>query len=442
MSATNQTNSSASSIDEAGGLSSLVALQPRDLDQLGARWGAMSRDEFAVAVRRLEPVVRVAVARRFNALHPSEVDEVVWSSFARAWLKRDRYQPDRADVVSWLLGIAGNTAKTLLRERVMGLVRLDLSLDSGHSLEQTPLTDDERERVCTFLRSLPSRAQDVLAFHALRADDADWASQYARLAGRTSRYWRVFLHRLHRRIADEVRSDIPQGAMRLTESARSSAEVGMTRINRRLARIPAASPLPRNVDRAVNLIRQLEWDEQSFRNECDASAERFVATAKGLALPAVSAAIAGCLRMAAIRLRKEVQDRQSASQGLWWACVDWRRPTAGGVISVLPRGPRSRPEQLAWPVGHEIEAAIPAELGTDRIDVRTYLADHLLSELQQGLLDLAGTVRMTNHGETFMVLAVLPIEIEQKETMLQLEEMLAAPVSAAVAARLASSACA
>lgn len=71
-----------------------------DLRAAWERWGA--------------PVHRLAVTL---LQHPADAEDVTQQVFVAAWQSRDRYQPERGSLQSWLFGIARHKCADRLRER-------------------------------------------------------------------------------------------------------------------------------------------------------------------------------------------------------------------------------------------------------------------------------------------------------------------------------------
>lgn len=85
------------------------------VDDLALRFGAGERDSLREAFDRYAPAV-AALARSVLG-DASDVDDVVQATFVSAWRGRHTYRPDRAGLLTWLLGITRRRCLDLLRSR-------------------------------------------------------------------------------------------------------------------------------------------------------------------------------------------------------------------------------------------------------------------------------------------------------------------------------------
>jgi len=93
-------------------------------------------------------------------------EDLTATTFERAWRGRDRFQPDRAEPVTWLLGIARNVWREHLRQqhRAQSLSLETVEhLPAESDLERQLQARAERERLRALLARLPEREQDLIA---------------------------------------------------------------------------------------------------------------------------------------------------------------------------------------------------------------------------------------------------------------------------------------
>jgi RNA polymerase sigma-70 factor (ECF subfamily) len=100
---------------------------------------------------------------------PDSADEVTGDVFVAAFSQRDRYDPDRGSVVTWLLGIATNHARTRFRRQ--GRADRALARFAGQSApapspfdDADAALDDARalDRVRAALTALPERDREMI----------------------------------------------------------------------------------------------------------------------------------------------------------------------------------------------------------------------------------------------------------------------------------------
>lgn len=128
----------------------LVArLATGDQSALGTLYGATSRLVYGLALR----IVQV----------PADADEVTLDVYSQAWRQADRYDPERADVVGWLLAITRSRAIGRIRVRgAMGprqrpLEEVSEQLMAGDDPRRPPSSRNARAGCAKqWLRSRPS----------------------------------------------------------------------------------------------------------------------------------------------------------------------------------------------------------------------------------------------------------------------------------------------
>ena len=114
---------------------------------VGAHMGGApgSPDSFAAWVRpHLAPMARLAARLAPGA----DRDDIVQEALARAWTKRQHYDPDRGTPAAWLLAITADQAMKA-RRRVRGVTALVDGSDPAAS-------DPDRDILLDIERALPS----------------------------------------------------------------------------------------------------------------------------------------------------------------------------------------------------------------------------------------------------------------------------------------------
>lgn len=134
---------------------SLVAPDSDDASLMAAVAGG---DDLAVAriYDRYAPVV-YAVALRICGT-PAVAEEIVSDTFLRAWKSARRYDPARAELLSWLVAIARNAALDQLRQRGARAPETGLT----ERLEAAPDDAEARVDARSALRGLPLQERSVL----------------------------------------------------------------------------------------------------------------------------------------------------------------------------------------------------------------------------------------------------------------------------------------
>ncbi len=132
--------------------------------------------DLMVRVSAGEPEAVAALYDRFGALvfqaarqvlnSRAEAEDASQEVFVRLWRTADRYDPERAKLVTWVMLICRRHLIDRLRRRS---VRPDLGAGEGPALDQTPAADahevadsGERERIRSRIRELPSLQREVI----------------------------------------------------------------------------------------------------------------------------------------------------------------------------------------------------------------------------------------------------------------------------------------
>lgn len=114
----------------------------------------MAGDEAALAAvyRRWSPLVYTVALRSLGQV--AEAEEVTQKVFVAAWTSRERYQPERAGLPAWLLGIARNKIvdahKSRARDQRISTeiaANTDRGIDDGVDVAQRLLIADEIARL-------------------------------------------------------------------------------------------------------------------------------------------------------------------------------------------------------------------------------------------------------------------------------------------------------
>jgi len=97
-------------------------------------------------------------------------DELASEVFVRAFADRRRYDPNRADVLPWLYGIATNVLREHFREsrRELALAeKLSTEVAAGAAVASSRSDDDLASRVGVAMRELSAKDREPLLLYAL-----------------------------------------------------------------------------------------------------------------------------------------------------------------------------------------------------------------------------------------------------------------------------------
>lgn len=118
---------------------------------------------FAALYRELHPAVHGFVARRIA--ERADVEDLVAKVFHRLLEHLDRFDPDRASVRGWAIGIARNAVIDHLRTR-REIVALDDAADVLVIVDPIPaMVDGRTEAILAAVRALPPATREMLALH-------------------------------------------------------------------------------------------------------------------------------------------------------------------------------------------------------------------------------------------------------------------------------------
>lgn len=119
--------------------------------------------------RHAWPLLRYCACR----VGPEAAEDVVAETFLIAYARRDRYDPARASLLTWLYGIATNVARRHRRDesrQLSGYARAAEALvDEGHADRAAERADAaaHRARIARALARLPSRQREVILLYAV-----------------------------------------------------------------------------------------------------------------------------------------------------------------------------------------------------------------------------------------------------------------------------------
>lgn len=132
-----------------------------DLTVLATRFQAGDRAAFGALYLRLREVVFAAAARIVRS--PSDADDLVQTSFVRAWNARARLR-DPSAIRAWLLRIVVNQAHTLCarRRRFVDVAVDDVHADDAPDAEATVARRQTRKVVEAAIQTLSPRQCGVV----------------------------------------------------------------------------------------------------------------------------------------------------------------------------------------------------------------------------------------------------------------------------------------
>lgn len=157
-----------------------------DHDTLALR--LLDGDEAVVQdlIRAYGPKLRGVVHAQFGRLlADDEQEDAVTTAFLKAWNKRNTFDDKRGSLRAWLVRIAMNAAKDMLKgrgPRALQLEEPDAVVDGGECAPPSPEQEGLAARMEVFMSSLPPKQQAIArADLATPGGVADSASLAARL---------------------------------------------------------------------------------------------------------------------------------------------------------------------------------------------------------------------------------------------------------------------
>jgi DNA-directed RNA polymerase specialized sigma24 family protein len=121
-----------------------------DIDQIDLMRRLVQKDQDALALllQVYGPKLKGWLRARFGAvLQSAEIDEALSVTAYNAWRFADRYAASRAPLEAWLIAIAGNAARSILRSETRHR-RKQLEYDERYD----PAWDPDTEKVTVELR--------------------------------------------------------------------------------------------------------------------------------------------------------------------------------------------------------------------------------------------------------------------------------------------------
>jgi RNA polymerase sigma-70 factor (ECF subfamily) len=138
----------------------MPSLLARRVRQLFARESGLSEDTFTVLYQ--SQLDRVFNYVRYR-LGPGEAEDVTADIFARAWSRRQSYDPDKGAPSTWLWAIARNLVTDRLRRRRLVQVELTDELPSDDEPSAEVSRQEEWAQVWGAMTRLPAVDQEIIA---------------------------------------------------------------------------------------------------------------------------------------------------------------------------------------------------------------------------------------------------------------------------------------
>ncbi len=119
--------------------------------------------------RHVRPLLRYCACR----VGPDAAEDVVAETFLIAHHQKNRFDPDRANALTWLYGIATHVAhrhrRTESRRLALYARAADLIVDPGFADQAADRSDAQqaRRRIARALARLPARQRDVILLYAV-----------------------------------------------------------------------------------------------------------------------------------------------------------------------------------------------------------------------------------------------------------------------------------
>lgn len=150
-----------------------------------------------------EQVVLIEFPKMFNyfrycGLDDDIAEELAATTFEKAWRARNKYNPEKSAMITWLTTIAKNTLIDYFRTKktVFPIDTLDEKHQSGsqeHSLEQVIQQTEFLEKLRKLLFQLPDRERELIA---LKYGTGMTNRDIAKLTGLTESNIGTILHRV------------------------------------------------------------------------------------------------------------------------------------------------------------------------------------------------------------------------------------------------------
>lgn len=138
-------------------------------DSVVARASLEDPERFSVIFERHHRVVWTYLAR---VAGPDVADEIAGDVFVTAFARRDRFDPDRGEVRSWLYGIAANLVRTRFRSERRARRAFARAATRGVEVDPMRLVDDAAEladtsrRVRMAIARLSSEDRELFVLYA------------------------------------------------------------------------------------------------------------------------------------------------------------------------------------------------------------------------------------------------------------------------------------
>lgn len=114
----------------------------------------------------------VAMTRLARRLAPrDDADDIVQDALARAWAKREQFDPERGSGTTWLLAIVADQARASRRSRVRRLRLVDDRAELPETSFEEPGTDIDLERAIAALAERQQLAVHLHYFVGLSVDE-------------------------------------------------------------------------------------------------------------------------------------------------------------------------------------------------------------------------------------------------------------------------------
>lgn len=183
----------------------------------------MNRAEFDGYVRQFSNMVRGAILKVIPSVgYDTELDDIEQETWLKAWEKRNSFDPDKAQIQTWLTMLAHGTAVDYVRREgaqkrpplvlestlpEVPYYEAELCPDEYGSCALPPYTEgpeqvleakEEASRIAALVKSLPPRVRDVWTMSTKGATDVEVAIAHGISAANV----RLIMHRVKKLVTN------------------------------------------------------------------------------------------------------------------------------------------------------------------------------------------------------------------------------------------------